>query len=243
MKSTFAIVFSVLGLAYAHPTRRDDNPIRILPPNWGFEITSLRGPGCPDFGVPDGKDRHTRLTYGMNTVDGSEIYYSFIAYPALRVELGGGGGVESTWCETELQYTEYKDGAGRVEGEDYRLRLHKNGSIAVSTYDIDSGVTATFRFTYLDADVTDSNTIRGPAASGEITHDVYLAGPTSGSPHEVTECGATKLRFRTELKIEAKGEGRKKGVVDSYHSTDDQGKVQYYGTQMGFSYDWQKCKK
>ena len=35
-----------------------------------------------------GNERHTRLTYGQNTMDGSDIYRWFIAYPSLRVELG-----------------------------------------------------------------------------------------------------------------------------------------------------------
>src|SRR3954463_2573685 len=105
MKSTLAASLTLLGLASARPAPTDD-PLRILPNNWQFEITSLKGPGCPDFGVPDSADRHTRLTFGQNTIDGSEIYYWFIAYPALRVELGK---TESTWCETELQYSEFKD--------------------------------------------------------------------------------------------------------------------------------------
>jgi hypothetical protein len=129
MKSTLAISLSLLGLASAHPAPTDE-PIRTLPNNWGFEITSLKGPGCPDFGAPEG-GRFTRLTFGQNTVDGSEIYYWFIAYPSLRVELGK---TDSTWCETELQYTEYKDAKKTVEGEDYSLRLHKNGTKVSFTY-------------------------------------------------------------------------------------------------------------
>lgn len=128
MKSTLAASLSLLGLACARPAATDD-PVRILPYTWQYEITALKGPGCPDFGKPDydesTHERHTRLTFGENTVDGSEIYYWFIAMPSLRVDLGG---TDSTWCEAELKYTEYKDAKGEVEGHDYRLRLHKNGT-------------------------------------------------------------------------------------------------------------------
>ncbi|KAI8954919.1 hypothetical protein F4801DRAFT_413153 [Xylaria longipes] len=232
MKSTLAVSLSILGLASAHPARRDD-PVRILPKDWTFEITSLEGPGCPDFGVPDGEGnlRSTRLTYGQNTMDGSEIYHRFIAYPSLHVELGK---TESVWCETELQYKEFKDGE---ESEDYRLRLHKNGTKAIATYDIGSDVEATLSFTYLDADITDSYTLRGPTDSGEYS-ELTLTNAKSGL-YEEPKCGATKLKFRVELEIGGTGE---KGVVESGHSTNEDGSTQYYGTQLGFSYDWEKCE-
>ncbi|KAI0536920.1 hypothetical protein GGR58DRAFT_473545 [Xylaria digitata] len=236
MKSVLATSISLLCLASALPAP-SDGPIRILPTNWAFEITSLKGPGCPDFGIPDGNDRHTRLTYGQNTVDGSEIYYWFIAYPSLRVELDK---TDSTWCETELQYTEYKDLKGGIEGEDYRLRLHKNGTKAISTYDIDSDVEATFSFKYLDADITDSYTISGPAASGKYQSQIDMIAPQPDQTYREPKCGAAKLKFRTELQVSGSG---KNGVVDSEHSTDKDGKVQYYGTQLGFSYDWEKCNE
>ncbi|KAF2972557.1 hypothetical protein GQX73_g903 [Xylaria multiplex] len=220
MKSVLAASLFLLGLASALPAP-SDGPVRILPTNWAFEITSLKGPGCPDFGIPDGNDRHTRLTYGQNTVDGSEIYYWFIAYPSLRVDLGK---TDSTW--------------GGIEGEDYRLRLHKNGTKVISTYDIDSDVEATFSFKYLDADITDSYTIRGPAASGKYQSQIDMIGSQPG--YREPKCGAAKLKFRTELQVSGSG---KNGVVDSEHSTDKDGKVQYYGTQLGFSYDWEKCNE
>lgn len=127
MKSTLATSFCFLGLALAlpAPSAQSDDPGRVLPSNWKFEITSLKGPGCPDFNKPPSDDRTTRLTYGQNTMDGSEIYYWFVAYPYLRVELGK---TDSTWCETELQYTELKTIEDKPEAADYRLRLHKNGT-------------------------------------------------------------------------------------------------------------------
>ncbi|TRX96537.1 hypothetical protein FHL15_002809 [Xylaria flabelliformis] len=235
MKSTLAASLSLLGLVSALPAPSDD-PVRRLPSYWTFNITSLEGPACPDFGHHDGADniRSTRLTYGQNTVDGSEIYYWFIAYPALHVELGKN---ESTWCEVELQYTEYKDLKGETEGEDYRLRLHKNGTKVISTYELDDNVKATFNFKYLDADVTDSYTINGPATSGDYS-EINMPGSKS-KPSKVPQCGAAKLKFRTELKIEGEG----KGVVESMHSTNEDGSIQYYGTQLGFSYDWEKCEE
>ena len=60
--------------------------------------------------------------------------------------------------------------------------------------------------------------------------------------YKLPQCGSGKLKFRIELTIGAEAPG-KKGVVDSEHSTDKDGKEQYYGTQLGFSYDWEKCKK
>jgi hypothetical protein len=129
MKSTILPTLSLLSLASAAalPTASDTPaPVRILPPNWSFDIISLKGPGCPDS-KDIGKDDvyNTRLTYGSNTVDGSEIYYWFVAYPYLRAELGV---TNDTWCETELKYSEYKDVKNEVEGDDYQLRLHKNGT-------------------------------------------------------------------------------------------------------------------
>ncbi|KAH8163466.1 hypothetical protein CIB48_g4778 [Xylaria polymorpha] len=214
MKSTLVASISLLGLTSARATPTDE-PVRILPINWKFEITSLKGPGCPDFGLPDGNDRHTRLTSGYNTMDGSEIYY---------------------WV---YRYTEYKDLAGEIEGEDYRLRLHKNGTQAISMYDIDSDIEATFGFKYLDFDITDTYTLRGPTASGQYQKQIGMVASKPDLPYREPKCGAAKLKFRTELKIGGTGG---KGVVDSEHSTDKDGKVQYYGTQLGFSYDWEKCE-
>lgn len=146
MKSTVAAILSILGFVAALPTTEDPpQGVRILPPHWGFTITSLDGPGCPDFGADPEKQRITRTTFGQNSVDGSEIYYWFIAYPYLRVELGG---KEHSWCETEVKYTEYKDQLTGTKGEDYLFRLHKNGTGVIATYDLDEGVKATFKFAY-----------------------------------------------------------------------------------------------
>ncbi|KAI0096954.1 hypothetical protein GGR51DRAFT_542118 [Nemania sp. FL0031] len=235
MNFILAVSLSLVGLASSHPVAPSDDPIRILPKNWKFEITSLKGPGCPDFGIPDGRDRHTRLTYGANTVDGSENYLWYVAYPYLRVDLGK---TDSIWCETELQYTENNLYPELVETADYRLRLHKNGSRVITTYDLDNDVEATFTLSYLDADVTDSYTLRGPAASVHGSQ-FELVSPQSYPPHPERECGAAKLKFRTELKVSGTGT---KGVVDS-EKHEDGDTLQYYGTQMGFSYDWQRCAK
>ncbi|KAI1814684.1 hypothetical protein GGS20DRAFT_398896 [Poronia punctata] len=232
MKSTLATSLSLLGLASARPAPAD-TPVRTLPPLWGFEITSLEGPGCPD--KPNSSEIGTRLTFGSNTVDGSEIYYWFLAYPSLNVELGK---TESVWCETELKYTEYKDIDKEEEGEDYRLRLHKNGTAVISTYELDDDVKATFSFTYLDADVTDTYVLNGPAATSDgYGAEGYLVGP-EGPPYKESKCGAATLKFRTELTVEGSG---KKGVVASEIVTDDDGEERYYGTQLGFSYDWEEC--
>jgi hypothetical protein len=137
-----ATILGSLGLIAALPA---PDVVRILPTNWQYKITSLRGPGCPDFGKDPEVAYTTRLTFGQNTVDGSEIYYWFVAYPHLRVDLNGD---EHSWCETELSYEEFSDLDGKVVSDDYRLRLHKNGTRVIATYDLEKGVKATFKFEY-----------------------------------------------------------------------------------------------
>jgi hypothetical protein len=137
-----------------------DGPIRTLPPNWSFEIASLRGPGCPDQGKNGTVARVTRPTFGSNTVDGSEIYYWFIAYPFLRVNLAEGH--DHTWCQATIKYTEYKDVDRTGEGDDYRLRLHKNGTRGIMTYDLEEGVKAYWDFAYMNGDGSDGKEVRRP---------------------------------------------------------------------------------
>jgi len=124
------------------------NPLRILPPNWTFEIESIRGPGCPDQGKNGSISRITRPTYGSNTVDGSEIYYWFIAYPWMRVDLTNGP--RHTWCQTTVKYTEFVDKEKTELGEGYMLRLHKNGTRGIATFELEEGVTAYWDFAYGD---------------------------------------------------------------------------------------------
>jgi hypothetical protein len=142
MKSVIATTLLLGPLIAALPSPTVD---RILPLNWKYTISSLRGPGCPDLGADPEVQRTTRLTYGQNTMDGSEIYYWFIAYPHLRVDLAS---TTHSWCETELQYNEYKDLEGKEESDEYRLRVHKNGTRVIATYELDEGVSAKFRFEY-----------------------------------------------------------------------------------------------
>jgi hypothetical protein len=146
MKSAIAMSFGLVGLAATMPAPSVD---RVLPTNWQYKITALRGPGCPDFGKDPEVSYTTRLTYGQNTMDGSEIYYWFIAYPHLRVNLDDN---EHSWCETELSYEEFGDLDRKTKTEDYRLRLHKNGTRVIATYDLEKGVKATFKFEYDDGD-------------------------------------------------------------------------------------------
>jgi hypothetical protein len=140
---------ALLGLTTALPAS-SDGPVRTLPANWKFEIASLRGPGCPDQGKDGSVARTTRLTFGSNTVDGSEIYYWFIAYPWLRVDLAAGH--DHTWCQATIKYTEYKDPESSKEGEEYKLRLHKNGTKGIMTYDLEEGVKAYWDFAYMDGE-------------------------------------------------------------------------------------------
>lgn len=60
-----------------------------------------------------------------------------------------------------------------------------------------------------------------------------MTGPAVGMPVNASTCGATTIKFRTELSISGMGT---KGYVQSevYQGNP-------YGTQLGFSYDWEKC--
>ena len=147
---------SLLSLTAALPSP-SDGPIRTLPPNWSFTLASLRGPGCPDQGKNGTLSRTTRPTFGSNTVDGSEIYYWFIAYPWLRVDLAAGH--DHTWCQATVQYTEYKDVEKREEGEEFRLRVHKNGTKGIMTYELEEGVKAYWDFAYLEGDGSNGNEV------------------------------------------------------------------------------------
>jgi hypothetical protein len=200
------------------------------------------------------------LTFGQNTVDGSEIYYWFVAHPHLRVDLAD---KDHSWCETELSYEEFKDVTQTVKSADYRLRLHKNGTRVIATYDLEKGVTATFKSTYEENDeksvclscifphptlpantpapqITDTITWNGPLASGQYQKEDSSVVKNE-EMYKLPRCGAGKIKFRTELSIA----GRKglKGFVASEHSKDAAGSEQYYGIQQGFSYDWEKCEK
>lgn len=153
MKSVLATTLGLTSLAAAAAIPGDVFGPRTLPLNWKYAIKSLKGPGCPDFGKPDGvtAERTTRLTFGQNTLDGSEIYYWFVAYPHLRVSTEDGA-ADHSWCETEITYKEYKDAEAKVPADDYRLRLHKNGTRLIATYDLEAGIKATAKFTYQAGD-------------------------------------------------------------------------------------------
>jgi hypothetical protein len=92
--------------------------------------------------------------------------------------------------------------------------------------------------------VTDSRTFNGPiqSADPEEGTQIPLVGPKDSKPYPLPKCGANTLKFRTEIKIAA-SEDDKQGYVASEVVTGKDGQKHYYGTQLGFSYDWQKCDK
>jgi len=233
----FATALGLIGLttAVAVPASSSDG-VRTLPGGWEFTINQLRGPGCPDTGKVDSPTgRTTRLTYGSNTVDGSEIYYWFIAYPWMRVDLAEGHNHQ--WCEVTVGYKEYTDYANKVEAADYQLRLHKNGTQAIFTYDLEEGVTTYWDFYYKQADgteLTDTVELNGPVASGQYAQQFQSNNTGITEPVPLSKCGSGEFTFRTELF--AFGKKGQKGIVASEKS--DAG---YYGGQGGFSYDWEKC--
>jgi hypothetical protein len=254
MKSAISIAICLTSLVAALPAADVE---RTLPANWQYKITALRGPGCPDFGQDDGNSRVTRLTFGQNTMDGSEIYYWFAAYPSLRVAIDGD---EHSWCETELGYEEFSDYTQKTPSTDYRLRLHKNGTRVIATYDLEKGVKATFKFAYDTGDdtvrrplpfyrslsntihqITDTVTWKGPLASGKYQKEDSSPVSADNEIYKLPKCGAGKIKFRTDLFIE--GKNGAKGYVRSESLVDDKGKEQFYGIQQGWSYDWEKCKK
>jgi hypothetical protein len=145
MPFSISILAALLGTALALP--QANTPVRILPYNWAFNITALSGPGCPDFGQT-APPYVTRPTYGSNTVDGSEIYYWHFAYPHLRASVGPEKREASIWCETTLEYTELDKDGVKPAVPGYRLKLHKNGTAVIASYELEKGVEAEWKFTY-----------------------------------------------------------------------------------------------
>ncbi|KAH8897522.1 hypothetical protein GQ53DRAFT_888060 [Thozetella sp. PMI_491] len=243
MRFHVALAAAISDMAVAHPISNiSPDSMRILPLNWGFSIVQLEGPGCPNYGnspqayVP-------RPTYGSNTVDGSEIYYWHFVYPQMRASVTPEEPVVSVWCETTVRYSEFNDKAAKEKPTaDFRLKLHKNGTEILATYDLEDGVEAEWQFTY-DAGSPD-----------KIVDTIRVSGPRSNLPYAATdnspvvetskqwalpECGVGTIKYRTELTVTAKKPGAK-GTVASEQRTVN-GQAEFYGTQQGVSYDFEKC--
>ncbi|GAB1311375.1 Ubiquitin 3 binding protein But2 C-terminal domain-containing protein [Madurella fahalii] len=239
MLSRLQIIAALVGMTYGLPNpSATDDPVRILPFSWRFDITALSGPGCPDFGqtVPP---YVTRPTFGSNTVDGSEIYYWHFAYPHIRASVGPDTTEASTWCETTLSYAELDRSGAVVAEPEYRLKLHKNGTAVIASYDLEEGVEAKWKVTYYtdgESEIVDTLTIAGPRDAGSY-HDI---SPTEKLVQWVQpKCGTATIKYRTELTVSAKKEGAR-GTVSS-EEVQYEGKTEYYGVQQGVSYDWEKC--
>lgn len=69
-----------------------------------------------------------------------------------------------------------------------------------------------------------------------------MVGPIKPTLYKPFGCGSGKFKIKTEVSVAA-GDVGKKAVLDSEHHADKDGKDNYYGTQFGFSYDWEKCEK
>jgi hypothetical protein len=155
MKSVIAPFSVFFSLASALPAPQDD-PVRILPWNWSWDVISHHGPGCTDNAT---SVEHTRPTFGSNTVDGSEIYYWHFAMPGMIASVGPGVEENSTWCEITASYTERnnRDNATEITS-DYHLKMHKNGTEVLATYvPLDAGATAHWKFTYYTHDSEDAS--------------------------------------------------------------------------------------
>ncbi|RDL37293.1 uncharacterized protein BP5553_04726 [Venustampulla echinocandica] len=253
MKGLFATVFCLFSAAAAIPATtpleqtHEADPVRILPYRWQWEMLKFHGPGCPDFG--SNASYATRPTYGQNTMDGSEIYLWYFAYPGIKAKIGPGVDESETytWCHTELKYTENDNTYNQEPTANYRLRAHKNGTSIMANYQLDKGVTAEWKFTYYpeDADeVVDEIVIHGPLNNRNSS---TLSWFTENSPKpypkwNLPSCGGGTIRYKTELTITSKtSEG--KGTVNSDITDAQSGGTREYGVQQGVSYDWEHCKK
>jgi hypothetical protein len=87
--------------------------------------------------------------------------------------------------------------------------------------------------------LTDTIAITGPAQSGQWSQPLYSNTLDTPQLIPLTNCGSGSFAFTTELF--AIGKEGKKGIVASEYTTSDEHGAQYYGTQQGFSYDWEKC--
>jgi len=170
MKYSIAAAVVLACAVSAAPAAQSDpvNPVRVLPSCWEFDIVKhegmhyprnllilfdldiscTTGPGCPN----DSNWIHTtRPTYGSNTVDGTEIYFWYFAYPHIYAQVEANK-EKSVWCETTLKYTEKADCTGNETASNYRLRLNKAGTSMQATYRLEDGVSASWKFTYYPED-------------------------------------------------------------------------------------------
>ncbi|KAF2191596.1 hypothetical protein K469DRAFT_736266 [Zopfia rhizophila CBS 207.26] len=245
MRDFISTTFALIGAAAAVPMPQEDpvGPVRILPSFWTFDMVNFTGPGCPDFDST--KEVKTRPTFGMNTVDGTEIYYWHFAYPELRASIGPDVDREGshTWCETTLKYTEVENYDTKKPKADYRLKLHKNGTRMLANYQLDEGVQAKWGFTYYPEDedeVVDQIVVNGPVDTLKSGQSDYSPTTKNSKRWALPECGTGTIRFRTDLYVSSKTP-KGKGTVASERTT-YKGEQYWYGAQQGVSYDWEKCK-
>lgn len=242
MRSLLLASTVLLAGVFAIPTPSAD-PIRTLPPVWQFDIADLKGPGCPD--LHSDRAHKTRHNYGQNTVDGTEIYYNVFAYPYMNVSIPEGETSASIWCETTVKYIEYDSWSSKNPGfaADYRIRPHKNGSLAGAIYDLEEGVKAEWKFTYdtpSDKKIVDTMSISGPLKNKYQSDDFLYTQNLSPEQWKSPECGGTMIKFRVELTVTADKPG-KKGIATSETIKGTNGDSWNYGTWLGISFDWEKC--
>ena len=80
--------------------------------------------------------------------------------------------------------------------------------------------------------------VKGPYKQTSAWNFDHSENPKSEQWKE-SACGTALLKFRTELTVTADKAGRK-AIVESELVTRD-GVTSYYGTMLGFSYDYEKC--
>jgi hypothetical protein len=69
-----------------------------------------------------------------------------------------------------------------------------------------------------------------------------FVGRSTKKPFPVDKCGSTTFKFRTDLYLTAHKKGAK-GTVSGELIKQNDGTVSNYGSQPGFSFDWQKCSE
>jgi hypothetical protein len=153
MMKLLILSLTLLRVVASYPTSKGSNSSDLfIPPGYEFKITSLNGPGCPDLNADPSKGFVTRPTSDEISVENGYyvIGYKNFAYPHLSAEIRAEQGYApaNSWCETTVQYREFKDNTTKEEGSQYALSMNVNGTKMAAAYELEEGVEATWDFFY-----------------------------------------------------------------------------------------------
>jgi hypothetical protein len=96
----------------------------------------------------------------------------------LKASVGAGEEEVHTWCESTFKYTEYPD-PETGKDTDYLLRLHKNGTMLITTNELDEGVSAKWKFTYYTEDDDEVSYTASPTCVTVHATHVGIRSPTN----------------------------------------------------------------